>query len=241
MPRTRKTPAAAAPARRKARSRAAVADALVPFAHLMEPGADAAAQPHAKAKRAEGDNRREDDEEEQEERSRARRARRAEDDDDNEGDDDEARREGADEDTDGDDDDEEERDRARGRRTAAEEDEDAEDDEEQDEKDERDPKARAARSRERARCARILGSKAASGRAAAAANLACNTTMSAKAAIRLLGTLPKQQAAVPGLGQRMAALGNHPSSAEAPVPDRKKAAAASWDAAMKRAGIATRG
>ncbi|SHJ68942.1 hypothetical protein SAMN02745194_03128 [Roseomonas rosea] len=241
MSRTRKTPAAAAPARRKARSRDAVADALVPFAHLMEPGADAPAQPRAKAKRAEDDDRRED-EDEQEERSRARRARRAEEDDDSGEDDDEDRRESAEEDEGEEEDGDEERDRARGRRTAAADDEESEeDDEEQDEEDERDPKARAARSRERARCGRILGSKAAAGRAAAAANLACNTTMSAKAAIRLLGTLPKQQAAAPALGQRMADFGNRPSASEAPAPDRKKAVAASWDAAMQRAGVSPRG
>ncbi|WP_338662622.1 hypothetical protein VQH23_21035 [Pararoseomonas sp. SCSIO 73927] len=235
----RKPKAAAAPARRPSRARASVAEALVPFAHLMDPvpQASAPAPARAKGRRAEDEERREESEDEEDEDKRAR-GRRASDEDE-EGDDED--REKA-EDGDDEEGDEEDDKRARSRRTAAEEDEDAEDDdEEQDEKDDRDPKARAARSRERARCARILGSKAAAGRAAAAANLACNTTMSAKAAVKLLGTLPKQQAAAPGLGQRMADLGNRPSAAETPAPSRKQQAAASWDTAMKRAGVTPRG
>jgi hypothetical protein len=132
------------------------------------------------------------------------------------------------------DDDGDEDDKAKGRRTAAEED----DDEEQDDKDDRDPKARAARDRERTRCAAIFGSRHAAGRVASAAQLAFATRMSAKQAIGMLKTLPTEQAAASGLGARMEGLGTPRPAASAPHRlSGRQAVTSSWDAAATRAGI----
>lgn len=138
------------------------------------------------------------------------------------------------------DEEEDERD-PKGRRTAAEEDEQ----DEQDEADERDPQARAARHRERARCAAIFGSKHAAGRVAAAAQLAFKTKMSAREAIGVLASLPAEDAGTGarsgGLSAAMGALGTpRPTGSAPPAPSGRKALASSWDAAASRAGIRTK-
>jgi len=81
-----------------------------------------------------------------------------------------------------DDETDEERDRRRTRARRA-------DDDEEEDDDEGDTVTKAARSRERDRCAAILGADAAQGREPAACHLAFNTSMSARRAVALLGGL----------------------------------------------------
>jgi hypothetical protein len=168
-----------------------------------------------KSRKAKGRRAEEDDDEDDAPKSRKAKGRRAEEDDDEE-------------------------DGPKGRRTAAE-DDDEDEEERQDDADDRDPKARAARKRERARCAAIFGSKHAAGRVAAAANLAFNTKMTASQAIVVLKTLPQEEAFAStggGLGERMGAYGGHrPSAFAPPPPSGRQAKANSWDAAAQRAGI----
>jgi hypothetical protein len=139
----------------------------------------------------------------------------------------------ADDDNPDDDDDE-----PKGRRTAAE-DDDEDEEERQAEEDDAEPKARAARKRERARCAAIFGSRHATGRVASAAHLAFNTKMTSAQAIGVLKTLPREQASAGnGLGARMDAYGSHrPSASSSPAPNSRQTASASWDRAFAKAGI----
>jgi len=130
----------------------------------------------------------------------------------------------------------------KGRRTAAAEDDDDDEEEREAEEDDRDPKARAARKRERARCAAIFGSKHAAGRVAAAANLAFTTKLTASQAISVLKTLPGGESAEGGdLGTRMQGYGGHrPAASAPPQPSGRQAVTTSWDAAATRAGIRKR-
>jgi hypothetical protein len=191
-----------------------------------------------KSRKAKGRRAEEDDDEDDAPKSRKAKGRRAEEDDDEDDAPKSRKAKGrrAEEDDDEDDDTD-----PKGRRTAAE-DDDEDEEERQDDEDDRDPKARAARKRERARCAAIFGSKHASGRVAAAANLAFNTKMTASQAIGVLKTLPQEEASASasagGLGARMDAYGSHrPGAFAPPQPSRRQAKADSWDAAAQRAGI----
>ncbi|WP_439597986.1 hypothetical protein [Falsiroseomonas sp.] len=216
MSRSRK-PAGAPPARATKPRKRAAAEAL-PFAHLI--GADAVT---ASGNRTEEDERDDDKDED--------RRDAAEDDDDED-------KDRAAEDDEGDDD----KDRA----AEDEEDDDkAEDDEEEEDK----PKAsaaarqaaRAATKAERARCRAIFTSKHAAGRVAAACSLAFDTGMSAKAAISVLKTLPRESAGTAAggsLAERMATLGAPRPTGTAPAPSGRQAITSSWDAAAQRAGIA---
>jgi hypothetical protein len=187
-----------------------------------------------KSRKAKGRRAEEDDDEDDAPKSRKAKGRRAEEDDDDDAPKSrKAKGRRAEEDDD-------EEDGPKGRRTAAE-DDDEDEEERQDDADDRDPKARAARKRERARCAAIFGSKHAAGRVAAAANLAFNTKMTASQAIGVLKTLPQEEASAStggGLGERMGAYGGHrPSAFAPPPPSGRQAKANSWDAAAQRAGI----
>ncbi|MGX9963159.1 hypothetical protein ACVFYP_07535 [Roseomonas sp. F4] len=214
MSRSRKPAGAPAHASKPRKRQAAEA---LPFAHLI--GADAVT---ASGKPAE-----EEDDDKDEDR---RDASAAEDDDDE--------KDRAAEDDDGVDD----KDRAA---EDEEDDEKAEDDEEEDK-----PKgsasarqsARAATKAERARCRAIFTSKHAAGRVAAACSLAFDTGMSAKAAIGVLKSLPREGSAAgagqPSLSDRMAALGGPRPTGTAPAPSGRQAITSSWDAAAQRAGVA---
>lgn len=97
--------------------------------------------------------------------------------------------------------------------------------------------AGAARLRERARCAAILGHPAASANVEFACELAFNTRLGRKEAVALLQKAPKAQRNG-GLAQRMADAPNfRTSGAAAPSLSGKAAVDASWDAAAERAGI----
>ncbi|AQS88264.1 hypothetical protein AA101099_1780 [Neoasaia chiangmaiensis NBRC 101099] len=214
-----------------ARTRDALLGSSVSFAHLIGTGARAA----RRAKRAED---RDDDQEDDD-------APGADDDDDGtdaksakgkrakEGDetsDDDA-------DDDGSDDEPKSRKTARGKRA----DDDGDDADDDDADDEEDPKARAARKRERARCAAIFGSKSAGKRPDLAAHLAFNTSLPRREAVSLLkaaaaGEEPKKT----GLSARMESFGDFRVSGSAPSPNRRQAVTSSWDAAAASAGIKTR-
>ena len=216
MSRSRK-PAGAPPVRAAKPRKRAAAEAL-PFAHLI--GADAVT---ASGKRSEEDDDKDED---------RRDASAAEDDDDE-------KDRAAEEDDDGDDD-----------KDRAEHDDDDEKAEEDDEEEEDKPKgsgaarqsARAATKAERARCRAIFTSKHAAGRVAAACSLAFDTGMSAKAAIGVLRSLPREGSAAgagqPSLSDRMAALGGPRPTGTAPAPSGRQAITSSWDSAAQRAGIA---
>jgi hypothetical protein len=216
MSRSRK-PAGALPARASKPRKRPAAEAL-PFAHLI--GADAVA---GSGKRSEEDDDKDED---------RRDASAAEDDDDD-------KDRAAEDDDNGEDD-----------KDRAEEDDDDEKAEEDDEEEEDKPKgsaaarqsARAATKAERVRCRAIFTSKHAAGRVAVACSLAFDTGMSAKAAIGVLKSLPREGSAAgagqPSLSDRMAALGGPRPTGTAPAPSGRQAITSSWDAAAQRAGIA---
>ncbi|MBU8547244.1 MULTISPECIES: hypothetical protein [Roseomonadaceae] len=217
MSRSRK-PAGAPPARAAKPRKRQAAEAL-PFAHLI--GADAVT---ASGKRSEEDERDDDKDEDR------RDASAAEDDDDDkdraqddDGDDDKDRAEEDDDDEKAEEDDEEEEDKPKGSAAARQ-------------------AARSATKAERARCRAIFTSKHAAGRVAAACSLAFDTGMSAKAAIGVLKSLPREGSAAgagqPSLSDRMAALGGPRPTGTAPAPSGRQAIISSWDAAAQRAGIA---
>jgi hypothetical protein len=217
MSRSRK-PAGAPPARAAKPRKRPAAEAL-PFAHLI--GADAVA---GSGKRSEEDDDKDDDrrdasaaEDDDDDKDRA-----AEDDDDGEDDKDRAEHDDDDDKAEDDDDDEEE-DKPKGSAATRQ-------------------AARAATKAERARCRAIFTSKHTAGRVAAACSLAFDTGMSAKAAIGVLKSLPREGSAAgagqPSLSDRMAALGGPRPTGTAPAPSGRQAITSSWDAAAQRAGIA---
>jgi hypothetical protein len=98
----------------------------------------------------------------------------------------------------------------------------------------------AARTRERARCARIFGSAAAVGRQDLAGHLAFNTTMGAGRAIAMMQAAPAG-ASTGGLDAAMAGLGaQRPGPAPAPKAAAKKVEEG-WDAAFTAAKSRTAG
>lgn len=197
----------------------------VPFAHLLGLGRASAAARRA----AQTEQDREDEREGEEDREEDREAASAE--------------------TEGEEDRDEERERpdARGRRAAAE-DEDAEEEEDEDEAEMRgNGTAAAARRRERKRCAAIFGHAAAAGQPHVAAQIAFQTTMSAKAAIKVLQATAASVAAAPAaaaprrqsLDQRMGAhsvpsVGGGPA-AKAPAAGQPGGAASRALASYRKA------
>lgn len=214
-----------------ARNRDALLGSTVSFAHLIGNGVNAA----RRAKRAdEQDDDRQDDE------------NPGADDDDDDADAKGAKGKGAkegDESEDGDCCEDEEdaapksRKKAKGKRA-----DDDSDDPDGDEDDEADPQARAARKRERARCAAIFGSKSAGKRPDLAAHLAFNTGLPRREAIGLLkaAAAGDEPGKIVGLSSRMEAYGELRVSGSAPAPSRRQAVTSSWDAAAANAGIKSR-
>lgn len=123
--------------------------------------------------------------------------------------------------------------RARGDDTGTDEEGDDEDEE-----DNEDPKAKAARKRERARCAAIFATKAAANRPDLAAHLAFNTSLprsEAKALLKASAQGSTQRGGV--LADAMAQFGQQRVSAGAPGVSRQASINASWDAAARKAGV----
>lgn len=108
--------------------------------------------------------------------------------------------------------------------------------------DDRDDAARAARARERARCAAIFGDKAAGLNPALAASIAFGTALPRSQALNVLRNgAAAAQPREPGLSDRMAGMEHlRTSGAAAPKPGGRQAVDAGWDAAARRAGIPTR-
>ena len=97
-----------------------------------------------------------------------------------------------------------------------------------------DAACRAARTRERARCAAIFASEHATGRADLAANLAFNTDMTSKEAIGVLATAGKS-AAPPSLRARMAGMETLRPGQD--IPGGQPSAASGWVASARRVGV----
>ena len=150
---------------------------IMGFMHLLGFGASAEEDEEKKAKKAKA-RRAEDDEREDD----------AEDDDrDNDAEDDERENDAEDDDCENDAEDDDDKPKGKGRAKRAEDDdEDAEDDDGDDQKES--ASVRQARHAERMRCARIFGSKHATGNPALAASLAFNTGMSSAAAISVMAS-----------------------------------------------------
>nr|WP_314074872.1 hypothetical protein [uncultured Roseococcus sp.] len=113
--------------------------------------------------------------------------------------------------------------------------------EEREAEEERDEEAAEARgaARERARCRAIFASPDAASNVALAAHLAFDTDQTAAQAV---ATLKLSGKSASGLGARMAAAPNPSLGAGEPRQTSKRGAlSAGWDAAFKRAGIATTG
>ena len=204
----------------------------------------------SKGKRAEDDEddkkgkRADDDMDDDDQDDQGKRSRRAESDDD-EGDEDDkkgkrskrAEADPDDEDEDGDDESEGDDDKGkRGRRAKRAEDDEPEDDPDADD-DEDDKKSRKGASfrkgqrAERTRWARVLQSKAATGRVAMAAHLLSASSMSSSQIIDVLRDSPRQDGAAAERSRRNPDLG----ASGAPNVSRATAIQASWDRALKRA------
>ena len=118
---------------------------------------------------------------------------------------------------------------------------DDDDGDDEDMEDDKDDDAKAARARERARCAAIFRDKAAGANPALAASIAFGTALPRSQALNLLRNGAAASAA-PGLAQRMRGMeGVRVSSVEPPQASKEAKIASSWDAAGARAGIKPRG
>ncbi|HDR9026947.1 hypothetical protein [Burkholderia vietnamiensis] len=194
--------------------------------------------------RAESDDDREDRDDDS---GKGKKGKRADDGDDDDGDDGQNRENGdskkgkraEDDDAGDDDDDREDRDDdsgkgKKGKRADDGEDGDDDDDRaENDDDDEEEMRGKSAsaraRRRERARCAAIFGCKAAAKNPVLAANLAFNTSMTRKQAIRVLNDTPAPQATYSS--RRNPNLGSGGEQSQS----REQAAASSWDRAFAKA------
>nr|GAT43700.1 predicted protein [Mycena chlorophos] len=182
-----------------------------------------------KGRRAEADDR-DDDDDDDRKGKKGKRARRAEADPD-------------DEEEDGDEDDQGDDSKGKkGKRAKRAEDDEPEDDPdaEEDDDDEDGRKARGSRAyrqgvkAERARAARVHGSKHTTGRVALAARLLATTSMSSSQIIDVLRETPRDSSASGERSGRNPALGSDGGAS----PTRTAAIQSSWDRAMKRAGAA---
>ncbi|WP_261541772.1 hypothetical protein [Burkholderia multivorans] len=198
------------------------------------------------ARAEENDSDDQDDRDDRDDSGKGKKGRRAESDD---GDDDGQNRDDGDskrgsraEGDDGDDqDDRDDRDDSgngkKGRRAESDDGDDRDDDDderaENDDDDEEEMRGKSAvakaRRRERARCAAIFGCKAAGKNPVLAANLAFNTSMTRRQAIRVLNETPAPQASYGA--RRNPNLGTGAEHS----PTREQAVAASWDRAFARA------
>ncbi|MBR8021242.1 hypothetical protein KTE71_30270 [Burkholderia multivorans] len=195
----------------------------------------------ARAEENDGDD--QDDRDDRDDSGKGKKGRRAESDD---GDDDGQNRDDGDSKrgsrAEGDDgDDQDDRDDSgkgkKGRRAESDDGDDRDDDDderaENDDDDEEEMRGKSAvakaRRRERARCAAIFGCKAAGKNPVLAANLAFNTSMTRRQAIRVLNETPAPQASYGA--RRNPNLGTGAEHS----PTREQAVAASWDRAFARA------
>ncbi len=112
--------------------------------------------------------------------------------------------------------------------------EDAKASDDDDEKDDKDEKAKAARGRERARCAAIFSSSHAATRPDMAAHYAFATNLSRKDALTALAAVCAGQPQASGLGSRMGRFEQMRPGAGG--PSSKPAASAGWDAVAKNLG-----
>jgi len=204
--------------------------ATLSFAHLIGNHASKGAEDDTDEK--EGSRAEEDDTDDTDEKDgkKGKKARRADEGGDEDDDDKDAR---ADEDGDDEDDQPSSKKGKKARRA------DEDDGDEADAEDDRDEDAKAARGRERTRCAAIFASKAAGKRPDMAAHFAFNTNLSRRAAINALeATVAGMPELKPqGLDGRMADFGGYRSSAEPPRQTNQQAISASWDVAAKTAGV----
>ncbi|HGO6081305.1 TPA: hypothetical protein ACK3PA_005769 [Burkholderia cenocepacia] len=195
--------------------------------------------------RAEGDDDRDD--EERDDSGKGKKGKRADDGDDEDddgqnrenGDSKKGKRAEGDDDDDSDDDrdDDERDDSGKGKKGKRADDGDDDDDDgdraENDDDDEEEMRGKSAsaraRRRERARCAAIFGCKAAAKNPVLAANLAFNTSMTRKQAIRVLNDTPAPQATYGSRRNPNLGAGGEQSQS------REQAAASSWDRAFAKA------